>query len=311
MANYLVTGAAGFIGSHIAQKLLNLGHQVSTIDNLSTGFKSSIPENCNFIEGDIANKESINQLNGQKFDAILHIAGQSSGEVSFENPIYDLNSNTASTLMLLDYAVKTKCSRFVYASTMSVYGEQNKKEQFSEKDDARPKSVYAVGKLASEHYLRIYKEQYNINYTALRYFNVYGLGQNLDNLKQGMVSIYLKQFIDDDFDVVEVKGSNKRFRDLSHIDDITDVSVEAIYNKDFFNEIINIGTGRKITVKYMIDLIKIFLNSDKKIVIVDGTKGDQFGIYANNNKLKNIYHQEFIKFEQGLGVMIKELKHEM
>ena len=230
--NYLVTGAAGFIGSHIAQKLLNLGHQVSTIDNLSTGFKSSIPENCNFIEGDIANKESINQLNDQKFDAILHIAGQSSGEVSFENPIYDLDSNTASTLMLLDYAVKTKCNRFVYASTMSVYGEQNKKEQFSEKDDVSPKSFYAVGKLASENYLKIYKEQYDINYTALRYFNVYGLGQNLDNLKQGMVSIYLRQFIDDDFDVVEVKGSVKRFRDLSHIDDITDVSVEAIYNKD-------------------------------------------------------------------------------
>jgi len=235
----------------------------------------------------------------------LHIAGQSSGEVSFENPIYDLDSNTASTLMLLDYAVKTKCNRFVYASTMSVYGEQNKKEQFSEKDDVSPKSFYAVGKLASENYLKIYKEQYDINYTALRYFNVYGLGQNLDNLKQGMVSIYLRQFIDDDFDVVEVKGSVKRFRDLSHIDDITDVSVEAIYNKDFFNEIINIGTGKKTTVKDMIYLMKVFLNSDKEIVISDGTKGDQFGIYANNNKLKNIYHKEFIKFEQGLGLMIK------
>ena len=136
----------------------------------------------------------------------MHIAGQSSGEVSFENSIYDIESNVISTLCLLDYAVKTGCKRFIYASTMSVYGEQGNKEQFSEVDVARPKSFYAVGKLASEHYLRIYQEQHGIKYTALRYFNVYGEGQNLANLKQGMISIYLKQFIDDTFKEVQVKG---------------------------------------------------------------------------------------------------------
>jgi UDP-glucose 4-epimerase len=304
---YLVTGAAGFIGANIAQKLLDSGHQVTTIDNLSTGHESCIPKHCLFIKGDASDATSIDQLNYEKFDAILHIAGQSSGEVSFESPIYDINSNAVSTLRLLDYAVKTGCKRFIYASTMSVYGQQSNKEQCSEEDVVKPKSFYAVGKLASEQYLRIYKEQYGIDYTALRYFNVYGKGQNFSNLKQGIISIYLKQFIDDDFKIVEIKGSLNRFRDLSHIDDVTKVSIEAIDNPKFYNEIINIGTGEKTTVKTMLDLIRHYLNSDKEIIISKGTPGDQFGVYANVEKLQSIYSKKFTSFEVGLKQIITEV----
>ena len=306
--NYLVTGAAGFIGSCIAQKLLDAGHHVLTIDNLSTGYKESIPNNCEFIYGDVADKKSIEKLNNQKFDAIIHMAGQSSGEASFDDPIYDLNSNTSSTLMLLNYAVRVKCKRFVYASTMSVYGEQTGKERFSEIDIVKPKSLYAVGKLASEHYLKIYQEQYGIIYTALRYFNVYGPGQNLYNLKQGIVSIYLKQFIDDDFKKVEVKGSLNRFRDLSYIDDVVDVSVNIINNRNSYNEIINIGTGRKVCINTMLSLMKKYLQSSKKVFVSNETPGDQFGIYANTDKLQTIYSKNFIDFSVGIRKMIEKIK---
>jgi len=302
--NYLVTGAAGFIGSGIAQKLLDSGHQVTTIDNLSTGYQSNIPKQCVFVRGDV-NDSGVQQLSGEKFDAILHIAGQSSGEVSFENPIYDIESNVISTLCLLDYAVKTGCKRFIYASTMSVYGEQGNKEQFSEVDVARPKSFYAVGKLASEHYLRIYQEQHGIKYTALRYFNVYGEGQNLANLKQGMISIYLKQFIDDTFKEVQVKGSIERFRDFSHINDIVEVSIEAINNKDFYNQIVNIGTGKKTKIKEILQLMKDYLKSEKEIIISEGTKGDQFGIYGDVSKLNSLYPRNFISFDEGLKKTVR------
>jgi len=301
---YLVTGGAGFIGSVIANKLINQGNNVTIIDNLSTGYMSNIPNQATFIKGDVSDVLTIEKLNNIKFDAILHIAGQSSGEISFENPVYDLSCNTSSTLRLLDYAVKTNCKRFIYASTMSVYGELDNKEQFSEEDPTNPKSFYAVGKLASENYMKIYKQQYGIDFTSLRYFNVYGAGQNLENLKQGMVSIYLKQFIDDRYPVVEVKGSIDRFRDLSYVDDIADVTIESINNKDFFNDIINVGSGVKTTIKTMLKLMKEFLDSDKEILITEGTPGDQFGIYANNKKLKTIYPKEFIEFEEGLKIMI-------
>lgn len=302
--NYLVTGGAGFIGSVISKKLIKQGHNVTIIDNLSTGYISNLPKEAQFIQGDVANEVIIQKLNNVKFDAILHIAGQSSGEISFEDPVYDLNCNTTSTLRLLDYAKQTGCNRFIYASTMSVYGEQKGKEQFSEIDITNPKSFYAVGKRASEEYMKIYKQQYGIDYTSLRYFNVYGAGQNLENLKQGMVSIYLKQFMDDRFDKVEVKGSLERFRDVSYVDDIADVTIESIQNQDFYNDIFNIGSGVKTTVGQMIELMKKLLNSKKEVIITEGTPGDQFGIYADNSKLKGIYKKDFIKFEDGLKMMI-------
>jgi len=306
--NYLVTGGAGFIGSVISNKLISQGHDVTIVDNLSTGYMSNLPKKAIFVEGDISSIKTVFQLKNKTFDAILHIAGQSSGEISFEDPVYDLDCNTSSTLRLLGYAVSTGCKRFIYASTMSVYGEQNGKEQFSELDMTSPKSFYAVGKLASENYMKIYKQQYDIDFTSLRYFNVYGAGQNLENLKQGMVSIYLKQFIDDKYDTVEVKGSTDRFRDLSHVDDIAGVTIESIWNKLFYNEIINVGSGKKTTIRTLLNLIKKHLHSNKEIKITQGTPGDQFGIYANNDKLTSRYTQEFITLEEGLKTMIDGIK---
>ena len=191
MASFLVTGAAGFIGGALAKRLIEHGNKVITIDNLTTGFRESIPEGVIFIEGNCQDESIINQLNSYQFDAIFHIAGQSSGEISFEDPVYDLQTNAQSTLLLLKYALKTNCKKFIYASTMSVYGDQPD-IPITEEASTLPKSFYAVGKLASEHYLDIYSK-YSIDIVALRLFNVYGPGQNMENLKQGMISILLAQ----------------------------------------------------------------------------------------------------------------------
>ena len=305
MKKFLVTGGAGFIGSAIAKKLILQGHKVYIIDNFNTGYKSNIPTEAVFIEGDFSKDETIAKLKDIKFDTIYHIGGQSSGEISYEDPEYDLNTNTLSTLKLLQYCVKTGCRKFIYASTMSVYGEKEDQEQFSETDETHPKSFYAVGKLASEKYMEIFSKQFGIDYVALRYFNVYGPGQNLENLKQGMVSIYLKQFLDDKFEHVVVKGDTSRFRDLIYIDDVVDITIEAMKNDQFNNQIINVGTGLKTTVGEILSLIKKYTNSKKEIEIVDGTPGDQFGIYANNEKLKTIYEKPLIEFDLGLKKMIE------
>ncbi|PHS55796.1 MAG: hypothetical protein COB17_10985 [Sulfurimonas sp.] len=305
MSNYLVTGGAGFIGSAIANKLIKQNHQVYIIDNLRTGYKANISKNSIFIEGDFSKDETIFKLNNIKFDAIFHIGGQSSGEISYEDPEYDLNTNTLSTLKLLQYAVKTGCKRFIYASTMSVYGEEKEKEQFKEKDDVNPKSFYAVGKLASEQYMEIFSKQFGIDYVSLRYFNVYGPGQNLENFKQGMVSIYLKQFLDDSFDKVVVKGDLNRFRDLIYIDDVADITIESSKNNKFTNMIINIGTGKKTTVNEILTLIRKLTNSKKEVIIADGTPGDQFGIFADNRLLLSIYNKPLTDFNVGLKKMIE------
>ena len=306
--NYLITGGAGFAGSAIARKLIEQKHKVWIIDNLSTGYLSNVPAQAIFIEGDCSNAGVINQLNNQYFNAILHIAGQSSGEISFEDPVYDINSNTVSTLLLLQYAVKNNCKRFMYASTMSVYGQQNNKECFSEKDATNPLSFYAVGKLASEEYLKIYSRNYGIDFTALRYFNIYGPGQNLNNLKQGMISIYLKQLIDPAFDKITIKGSVNRFRDFIFIDDVVEITVAYIHQQNTFNQIINVGTGVKTTIAELLILLQRNTGITKEIKNLPGTPGDQFGIYADNNKLKKTIKLSLTTIDKGIKLFVDSLK---
>ena len=275
--NILVTGAAGFIGSVLANNLYRNDCNVVTIDNLSTGYKENIPSGVEFIRGDCHDPTVISQLRNKSFDAIIHIAGQSSGEISFEDPTYDLQTNTQSTLMLLDYAKKTGCTKFIYASSMSVYGNAPSLPVV-ENDPTNPTSFYAVGKLASEQYLKLYSNL-GMNTTSLRLFNVYGPGQNLQNLQQGMVSIYLSQAIKSQ--KIIVKGSGDRFRDLIYIDDVVDAFCEVLSSNKSGYSCYNIGHGEAITVHNILAKINKFFNYNLSIDFVDSTPGDMNGIFSD------------------------------
>ena len=277
---YLVTGAAGFIGSAVAKKLIRKGHKIVTIDNLSTGFEENIPDGVVFIKGNCSDEKVINKLDRYKFESIFHIAGQSSGEVSFENPAYDLKTNALSTLLLLQYAQKNKIKKFIYASTMSVYGDQPDKP-INEDVITLPKSFYAVGKVASEHYMKLYSNL-GITNTVLRLFNVYGPGQNMTNMKQGMVSIFLEQAIKTK--KIIVKGSSKRFRDFVFIDDVVHAFIQAERFRDNKYRCFNIGTSIKTTVSQLLKQIIINLPFEIIVDYAASTPGDQFGIYANIEK---------------------------
>lgn len=303
MKTYLVTGAAGFIGSAVAESLLKNGNEVVTVDNLSTGKEEMIPDGCIFIKGNDFDTDIIEKLYAYKFDSIIHIAGQSSGEVSFEKPIYDLQTNAQSTLMLLDYARKTGCKEFIFASSMSTYGD-HPEPLVSEETPTVPKSFYAVGKLASENYMRIYSNTYGLKCTALRFFNVYGIGQNLDNLKQGMASIYLALALKDHH--IMVKGSKDRFRDFVYIDDVVDAvlkTIDRIAGNHF--EIYNVSNCRKIYVHEIINLIETCLPFIVSHEYMEGTLGDQLGVYGLNDKIrKDLNWIPKISFEQGMEKMI-------
>ena len=116
MKKYIVTGAAGFIGSAVAKKLSDMGNTIVSIDNLTTGFRSNLPKNIEFIEGDCGDPDVYSLIPRDSYDAVIHIAGQSSGEISFDDPIYDIRTNTNSTLLLLDYMREINCKRFIYAA---------------------------------------------------------------------------------------------------------------------------------------------------------------------------------------------------
>jgi UDP-glucose 4-epimerase len=187
---------------------------------------------------------------------------------------------------------------------MSVYG-QNDAENVHEESICVPKSFYAVGKLASENYLSIYNK-FGINSTALRLFNIYGPGQNMSNLKQGMLSIYLAQFLDSE--EVIVKGSGDRYRDLIYIDDVIESIIRCLNNKNSHNQVINIGIGKKITVQYILNCISRTLHSPKNIKFVEGTPGDLHGITACTKKMDKILGKwDKVELEEGVGRMIDYL----
>ena len=299
---YLVTGAAGFIGSAIAKKLIDRGDKVITIDNLSTGNKREIPEEVIFIEGNDFDEKIIEKLDLYDFDAIIHIAGQSSGEVSFERPVYDLQTNAQSTLMLLDYARRHSIKKFIFASSMAVYGDQNS-ALVTEETIPMPKSFYAVGKLASENYMRIFSRMFDIQCTALRFFNVYGIGQNMQNLKQGMASIYLAMAIKDHH--ITVKGAKERFRDFVYIDDVVEAVLLSIERKGNLFEIYNVSNKKICTVESIIELICNTLPYEVTVEYISGTPGDQHGIYGDNSKImKDLLWKPKWNFYDGMRAMI-------
>jgi len=307
LKNILITGVAGFIGSKLAKYLLLEGYSIVGIDNFKTGDANNIPNSVDFILGDCADSTiyETKQLSGKIFDTIIHLAGQSSGEISFDDPVQDLKDNCVSTLNLLEYARKISCKNFIFASSMSVYGAVNN-FPVNESHPTEPISMYAVGKLASENYLRIF-QQYGISSVALRLFNTYGPGQNMTNLKQGMASIYLAQALNGSR--IVVKGAPDRFRDLIYIDDVTYIFGRFVKKPLVGSEVYNVCTGVETKVSRLIDVIKLGLNRESIAVdYTEGTPGDQFGIVGDNTRLtQKLGKIDFVDIKSGVKKFIKSL----
>lgn len=301
MKTYLVTGAAGFVGAALSRFLIENGNKVVTIDNLSTGFENSIPDGVEFYKGNVQDKSLIEKLEKYKFDCIFHIAGQSSGEISYDDPVYDLQTNTQSTLLLLKLAKKVNCKKFIYASSMSVYGDFLD-GAVNEEVKLFPKSFYGIGKMASENYLRIY-EEHEITCTSLRLCNIYGPGQNLSNMRQGMVSIFVKQALSDN--KIIVKGSKDRFRDFIYIDDVVRGFYELEKRNTNSYKCYNLTSNKKTTVGELTSIIKDVVGNNTTILFDGSTPGDQFGVYGDNAKiLRETNWKITINLKEGLSKMI-------
>ena len=281
----IVTGGAGFIGSHLARRLIREGWSVDVVDNLSTGYRENIPEGAAFLNVDVSRNDLAALLPAKRYDAVFHLAAQSSGEISFDDPSYDLRTNCQSTVLMLGWCKANGTSRFLYTSSMSIYGDQAV-QPVAETAVPVPKSFYGIGKLASEAYTHVYSA-FGIHSTSLRLFNVYGPGQNLANMRQGMVSIFLAYILRKQ-DLI-VKGTPDRYRDIIYIDDVIDAYMACLDNPATFGQSYNVGTGRRTTVGELIDTeLRAFSYAPGKypVKFTTGTPGDTFGIQADITALQ-------------------------
>ena len=291
--NILVTGGTGFIGGHLVNKLKELGHKVVICDLGATS-----PD----YAYDISDYNNLLRIKDD-IDVIYHIAAQTSGYIGLVEPERDVDWNMKGTLNICRFAKERGVKKIIYTSSMAVYGEG---DFFKETDEINPISHYGVSKLCGELYLKQY-EQYGIDYTIFRLFNVYGYGQDMENLNQGMVSIYLAQSLKSK--TVEVKGSFDRYRDFVYIDDVVSALVLGLEDKTN-SEIYNVCNKRKTTVGELLQLIfeahdDSHLFEAKNIGQYDG---DQNGNTGDNNKLKSLGWKPIIKLEEGIKRFYNNIK---
>jgi UDP-glucose 4-epimerase len=306
MKNVLITGGAGFIGSNLAKYLLIKGYNIFIIDDLSTGSIDNIPKEAFFFKGKTEDKKILKELNNKNIDLIFHLSGQSSGEISFDDPQKDLSDNVSSTLALCDFMIKNNIKDIFYASSVCVYGDpSNFPSKESDMVAENIKGFYGIGKLASENYLRLYHKNYNLNATCLRFYTIYGPGQNMSNLRQGMVSIFMELIMSKQ-DPVIVKGSLDRFRDLLHIDDLLEMLFRLIKKDLTGYNIFNLGTGHKTTVNEIIQIICKTLEVSPKIISEGTTSGDFFGAQADINLIADLIdYTPQITAQEGIESYVK------
>jgi UDP-glucose 4-epimerase len=274
----LVTGGAGFIGGKLSVNLLNRGHDVVVIDNMATGLKTNLDPRANFFEIGAESPTIFDLLKGFKFDAIAHLGGNSSGEIGELNPVHDVHWNVASTLNLLSFSQKFGISKFVYASSMGVYGQPDGFAPLLESSVCAPISIYGAGKICAENYLKLYAQR-GIDTLALRMFNVYGPGQNLSNPKQGMISIYMEQRLKSP--KVVVKGSLDRLRDFVYIDDVVDAWTKALEGSPVRGfAALNLATGIASTVRDVLGHLES-VAGPTDIEVHDPTPADQRAVVGS------------------------------
>lgn len=300
----LVTGGAGFIGSAVARRLLAAGHTVFVVDDLSTGRRENIPVGAEFLELDLSNPAAMDSLSSEPVDAVCHLAAQSSGAVSEEDPVRDLQVNALATLLLIRWCQDRGVRRFLYASSMAVYGDSPGGPTVVEEAPCVPKSQYGLSKVTSEQCLRLASRS-GLSTTAFRMFSVYGPGQNLENLKQGMVSIYLAYMLRGV--PIPVTGSLERVRDFVYIDDVVDAWERAIRLPHTPSPVYNVGCGVAVTVRGLLRQMEAAMRLPEGYPIVEqvGSDADQHGVVADLRRIRNeLGWQPKIELATGLKAMV-------
>ena len=270
-----VTGGAGFIGSHLVDRLLDKNYEVIVIDNLSTGKLQNMKHNLGkknfrFVNCDI---RKINSIRGliKGADAIFHEAASTSVNASIRNPALTNSINVAGTLKLLKAALDSNVKRFVYASSVAVCGDASPTQ--SEDSPTRPISPYGVSKLAAENYVSIFYRIYGLETVCLRYFNVYGSRQNGSSPYSGVITRFIERLLKRK--PLIIYGDGEQSRDFISVEDVVEANMLAMKSKKAAGEILNVGTGKSTTINELGETLIKLANEDKgKIVHTKPRPGD-------------------------------------
>jgi len=307
LKNYLITGGAGFIGSHLIEKIIDSNNHAIIVDDLSTGFKDYLPLNNSFkfIKSRIQDID-LSDI-GEQLDGIFHLAAQASVPISIEDFFSSSSNNLLSSLRIFEIANLYEVP-VIYASSSAIYG--NLKIGDDRKDTIDILSPYAQDKLTMEHYAKMCFSTYGISSLGLRFFNVYGPRQDPSNPYSGVISIFIDRLLKNKNVIV---NGGYQTRDFIYVSDIAEIminSMKYLYN-DKTCDVLNVGTGKSISINNLLSLIADITQITPKIILKELPQGDpkrSDGLYIKLNEMLKINTNKLISIEQGLINTVEYLK---
>lgn len=250
--NILVTGGAGFIGSHLVRTLLAKGEKVTALDDLSTGLAENLPPEAEFIEMDILDEGLKKVVAAGAFDAIVHLAAQTMVDISVKDPLFDARENLLGTVHVLEAARAANVKRIVFASTAAAYGDVKEDDlPVREAQPTEPMSFYGLSKLSVEKYLAMYHQLYGLEYVVLRFANVYGERQG-DGGEGGVISIFAKAMAEGRD--ITIYGDGEQTRDFVYAGDIAEGIVAALQTEEV-NAAYNLSTQTETSLRELVSLL--------------------------------------------------------
>lgn len=296
----LVTGGAGFIGSHLAESLIKIGMQVTVVDNLTTGRSENVPPKSHFYKLGIESPKLLTVFTQEKPEIVFHLAALTETDVCLASILEDIKINLLGTLNTLKAACQVKCKKFIFTSTGAVYGDI-KYLPIPENSNFSPISPYGVGKLTCENYVRMFYDSLGLKFTILRYANVYGPRQ-FPKAGSGAIPIFIKKMLAGETPFIY--GSGKQIRDYAYVKDVVDASIKAINNGD--EKIINISTQKGTSTRQLYKIMAELLNFKPAPKFTDGRSGEIVNsILSNKAAKKYLNWRPKTELKNGLRQTIK------
>ena len=303
----LVTGGAGFIGSHLVDRLIQEGNQVVVVDNLATGKKRQVNRQAKFYKVDIQSKRLDRIFRNERPVIVVHLAAQMNVRHSTEDPAFDAEVNILGTVNVLESAVRNGVRKVSFASSGgAVYGEQ---EIFpaGETHKTDPLSPYGISKLAGEKYMAFFASNTGLRVVALRFANVYGPRQDSEG-EAGVVAIFSKKMLTGGQPIIN--GTGKQTRDFIFVDDVVEAILVTLGEQ--IQGTFNVGTGQETSINECYGIIKGLTQSTCKDLYGAAKKGEQFRSVLDVSKLKNTFGWDpQISLEEGLGKTVQAFREEM
>ncbi|MFZ5552664.1 MAG: NAD-dependent epimerase/dehydratase family protein [Bacteroidota bacterium] len=303
----LVTGGAGFIGSHLVRQLLKMDHRVIVLDDLSGGFEHNIPKEAVFIRGSITDEKLIEKIfNEYHFDYVYHLAAYAAEGLSHFIKRFNYNNNLVGSVNLINESIKHKIKCFVFTSSIAVYGSQH--PPLKEEIVPVPEDPYGIAKYAVEMELRVSHEMFGLNYVVFRPHNVYGEYQNLGDRYRNVVGIFMNQLMQGKS--LTVFGDGLQTRAFSYVGDIAPALASCTTNEKSWNKIFNIGADKEYTVKELAAEVMQSMGITGEVRHLD-PRNEVKHAYADHTLSKSVFGEyNSTSLKEGLKKMAAWAKNE-